>query len=1170
MAKISELGKITGANTKSGDLFVTVNLDLGINGTKNITRAELVQAIQIEDFDNISITGGNIVNVDIANTNITNSIISQTKFLEGDIEDSTLVNVIINESEINDTSFNAGTIEDSTITNSEISESSFDNGTITNSSFDDGVITNSEIDESSFDNGTIANSSFDEGTITNSEIDESTIVDSTFNDGVINDTNFFGGSINDADINIDTPYTPNLKDDSYFIIKDVIRDETVKLTYKDLQDEFAETFFKSQKIYVDVNAKPNGNGSYFQPFKTLEEAFFYTNKNATLEVPISISVMPGTHFTNGNLALPDKCSIVSTNGQYATNIVMNEGYETENCILVGSGCYGQGFTFFNQQVDNFDNPTKGFAYSFRPGATILRSPYIRDSSQISNYRGDFIGAPLRPLNSEGTLEDLGRRFDLTDNTGMFEPEDEVIGQTTGSFGIVSRSLDLEEKSYIYIRNIEGEFEVGEEINALSGGVGTVTAIGPEDFPNPLVGRGGGMLLADRAVLNQNSIFPYMLGFGATPRSPNGLGYVAKNGGGINGISSLSIFVRCAFFSLNGGQLTLNNSGTQFGDISMRSKGRTPVVNPYTTDVPLVFSDQNTGTNLGNKILDNTDEIIDDLWEHLTEDLGYQGYDSVKCARDVGYILEGVSNDLTLDTNYWAVVNGIAYRRATSSVVIGEQLIETSSAITFLKTRVVELLKDSESITRVSNSFDEIIDILENDIGSADPLFFTDTGVTNHAIARNQLQNNRTFIIDELIDWIDENYPSLVYDETLCRRDSGFIIDALSHDVNYTGNAATIINAEAYFTGSTSNLPQDQKEPTALAIERLGEICASIVLGAYSGQDNSAGVASQAESARCLELSGIIKTVIIKNTLAALPPRINPNKSWVDAVYIFGEKMITRETKKLKSLVISFVNSEFKFIDENFTRRDSGNWLRSLGFDFLNGSQSLSRNFVAGLFDYKAQWVFPIVRNPSNAPIRYIQEAIPSAALLPTINNKQGDTFVVYIDEENKWDGDIYVWVIDEWVNYGPNDTGLLNSFLLSFDRMSSYIKSTFVPNLQESNMLDGIVNDITKNTIVEPRRLIFGSLIESLAHQFNLAGAGVNKNALPLNFKRVATQRSAIRSIIQEDGGRVRFSGADELNNQFFAKGLRINGQTGRLEGRPFTSSVRRLARRAANSRIST
>jgi hypothetical protein len=134
--------------------------------------------------------------------------------------------------------------------------------------------------------------------------------------------------------------------------------------------------------------------------------------------------------------------------------------------------------------------------------------------------------------------------------------------------------------------------------------------------------------------------------------------------------------------------------------------------------------------------------------------------------------------------------------------------------------------------------------------------------------------------------------------------------------------------------------------------------------------------------------------------------------------------------------------------------------------------------------------------------------------------------------------------------------------------MRDYIVTVYSTDAQETITLDELVVTITINTITNPRILIFGSLIESLGHQFNLAGAGVNKNALPLNFRRVGKPIAASGSVLQEQGGRVRWSGADELNNTYFTKGLRVNGRTGRLEGRPFTSSVRRLARRAANSRI--
>jgi hypothetical protein len=601
MPKITELSPILGNRTKSVDLFVTVSLEEGEQGTKNITRAELAKALEQEDFNAIRIAGGSIANVSITNPNI----------------------------------------------------------------------------------------------------------------------------------RVDNFYSEPLNANDYFIIRNTAN-QTVKIAFSSLQNEISAGFQKTTKVYVDSSASQVGTGSYGRPFQTLDEAFAYTQD---AENPISISVFPGLHKTNGNLALPDYCSIVSMSGQYSTTIEMNEGYEEENCILVGSGCYVQGFSFNNLRVDDLDNPSSGFAVAFRPNALILRSPYIRDISQISNYRRETIAAPLDPVNG-----------------------------------------------------------------------------------NPLVGRGGGVLLADRAVLNQNSIFPYMLAFGATPRSPNGIGYVAKNGAGINGISSISIFQRTAFYALSGGQITLNNSGTQFGDISMRAKGFTTVVDPHETSVSNLI----VSTDLADWIEANFDEIINDMWFFLVT----EGYE----------------------------------------------------------------------------------------------------------------------------------------------------------------------------------------------------------------------------------------------------------------------------------------------VNETFTRRDARNWLQSMANDFRSGQQTGTRNFVAGLFDYKADLVF----DPNG---------------------------------------------------YAGVGKVLIDAFIDSYDRIRDYIVSVYSPTEEEETMLDELIVTITIDTVTNPRKLNFGSLIESLGHQFNLAGAGVNKNALPLNFRRVGKPLAASGSVLQEDGGRVRWSGADELNNTYFTKGLRVNGRTGRLEGRPFTSSVRRLARRAANSR---
>jgi hypothetical protein len=687
MTKITELGKILGTNTKTRDLFVVVSLDQGEDGTKNITRREVIQALQLEEFDNITITGG--------------------------------------------------TISDATM--------------------------------------------------------------------------------NNVDINIDEQYSPDLLDENYFYVKDVLSDSTVAISFGDLTKEIAKKFKKLKKIYVSEDGDDlEANGSYLSPYQTLQRAFEEIQLST---VPVSISVLPGNYFTNGELALPDECTIVSTNGQYATKIIMNPGFENNNCILVGSGCYVQGFSFDNLEVDNFDEPSGGFAIAFRPGATIKRSPYIRDCSQISNYRREFIASPLKPSNSFGGQEDLGYKLTLSDITGSFELNDIVTIDDTIT-ATISRAADIG-SGEIHVRNISGPIESGLLITSESGGSATIDAVSTkEDFPNQLVGRGGGMLLADRSVLNQNSIFSYMLAFGATPRSPNGLGYVAKNGAGINGISSMSIFQRCSFYALRGAQITLNNSGTQFGDISMRSSGTTSFVLP--------------------------DEIS-----------------------------------------------------ANTSLIVSESF--------------ADVLGDESNIT----------------------------------------------------DIIDNMWTTLVAN-------------------GYTVNEAS-------------------------------------------------------------------------------------------------------------------------------TRRDAANLIKSIEYDFRTGSQTSTRIFTAGLFNYKGEYVFD-----------------------PTENAGSGT---------------------------------LLQAFLDSFDIMRDYIVETYSPETNEINMLNGLIDDVIIGTVATPTTRTFGSLIESISHQFNLAGAGVNKNALPLNFRRLGRAVSAYGSVAQENGGRVRWSGADEVNNQFFSKGLRINGRSGKIEGRPFTSSVRRLARRAANSR---
>lgn len=458
--------------------------------------------------------------------------------------------------------------------------------------------------------------------------------------------------------------------------------------------------------------------------------------SAFANVPAVLKVFPGIYVEDGDMVVPPNCAIVSEGGQYVTEIHASTECREEyrNMLLLSSGSYVQGFTFRNQEIDDFDDPSGGFAIAFAPNAKIIRSPYIRDIGQVSNYSGNSVAAPLDPINN-----------------------------------------------------------------------------------NPLVGPGGGCILADRAVLDQNSIFTYMLAFGATPRSTNGIGYVAKNGAGINGISSISVFQQCSFFALNGGQITLNNSGTQFGDASMKAVGSTLVVRPVSK-----AQDGNLQTLVGaaNLIRDNKPAIINNMWNNLV-------------------------------TTYGAFIN----------------------------------------------------------------------------------------------------QPEL----------------------------------------------------------------------------------------------------------------------------------------------------------EELVRRNAANFISSIEFDFRGGTESVTQSFVLSFFDFKADYLFDPV------------------------------FLVAFIDS--------FQDMRDQIINITSGVTGA--------EEMVTDLVAVIVDTLNDYETL----------------RFPFGSLVESLGHQFNNAGAGVNKNALPLNFGRPGRNPTVPFTIVEQALGRVRFSGADELNNQFFGGGTIINGITGRIEGRPFDSAVRQIARRLSNSR---
>ena len=89
--------------------------------------------------------------------------------------------------------------------------------------------------------------------------------------------------------------------------------------------------------------------------------------------------------------------------------------------------------------------------------------------------------------------------------------------------------------------------------------------------------------------------------------------------------------------------------------------------------------------------------------------------------------------------------------------------------------------------------------------------------------------NKNFLQEEVIGYVNTTYPSLVYDQALCRRDVGLIVDAVLHDLDFATNGESVDAGYSYYESPSALYAiTTQKAETVAAITYLKTIIADIV------------------------------------------------------------------------------------------------------------------------------------------------------------------------------------------------------------------------------------------------------------------------------------------------------------------------------------------------------
>lgn len=263
-------------------------------------------------------------------------------------------------------------------------------------------------------------------------------------------------------------------------------------------------------------------------------------------------------------------------------------------------------------------------------------------------------------------------------------------------------------------------------------------------------------------------------------------------------------------------------------------------------------------------LSSTSSVYDDYYKDLqiTIESGTGAsliYDTQKCHRDVGYMVDSISFDLLYGGNRQAVQSGVYYYSydASSNVIPGE-LAQVTAAYDYLKSLVHDIVigtpiavlqanasqnlvgsfGSTEDITTLQNSITYIESIITDGPDAAEPkipIFLTRSTDSSIINAASIMQSNKTFIEEQVVAYIDNTYSGFSYDKAKCKRDTGLIVDAIVQDMLFNTNSQSTFAGLQYwaqnsYTGNISS----QLAITIGAINYVSNLAQKIVTNDTSG------------------------------------------------------------------------------------------------------------------------------------------------------------------------------------------------------------------------------------------------------------------------------------------------------------------------------------------------
>ena len=357
------------------------------------------------------------------------------------------------------------------------------------------------------------------------------------------------------------------------------------------------------------------------------------------------------------------------------------------------------------------------------------------------------------------------------------------------------------------------------------------------------------------------------------------------------------------------------------------------------------------TNAIAQILQNYAFIKADVTAYIANNYPSLVYDSAKCERDVGYILDALRYDLMYGGNTQSLIAGSSYYSYINFVQPAGEKAATIAAYTHLKSFIDEIARNDpytpqagNAVSRVTTGtgdttgtaatfaqdrVQDIIDWINN--GTAPATIAPDITWTNAALQAGfaELQARKAEIQSDGLVYVKKFFQELTFNEATCSRDIGLMVDAIGYDMVFDSNFASVISAKRYYSNITSAalVLTSQKKASLGLINFLKYKVKSVALG---------GGAALIET----RIDDIVHTI----NGGKQPRLLWPSYSSIDAEDYAGAKLAWENKKFVASEVIAYITANYPSVvySQAKCERDVGYIIDALRYDLMYGGNVATR------------------------------------------------------------------------------------------------------------------------------------------------------------------------------------------------------------------------------------